>query len=135
MNYRVSRLTDLVYESAVIPENFRGLLSGEERIFNEGYNELLAEYCDGVGVAFLEYSGGVRGGDGSALPSFVEIQVEEERGGWLIMGLRWGWRGGVDIGLGGRLWRGWLGGGRLSRGMWRFRGERWCVGRYKVGFV
>ncbi|GMH94455.1 hypothetical protein TrVE_jg4922 [Triparma verrucosa] len=94
MNYRINRITDLVYESSVIPENFRSLLSGEERTFNECYNDLISEYSDSIGVSFLEYSGGIRGGDGSTLPHFVEIQVEQERGGVVDNGVEVGLEGG-----------------------------------------
>ncbi|GMH58596.1 hypothetical protein TrLO_g10908 [Triparma laevis f. longispina] len=98
MNARVEKITDLVYQSSVIPVGLRGLLSGEERSFNEDYNDLLCAYEDSIGVSFLEYSGGIHGGDGSTLPYMVEVQVNEDRGSVVDNGVE------VGMGEGSRHW-------------------------------
>ncbi|GMH81623.1 hypothetical protein TL16_g08992 [Triparma laevis f. inornata] len=72
--------------------------SGEERSFNEDYNDLLCAYEDSIGVSFLEYSGGIHGGDGSTLPYMVEVQVNEDRGSVVDNGVE------VGMGEGSRHW-------------------------------
>lgn len=84
-NHRLGKITNLRWETAVIPPNLKGNLSDEEIAFFEDYDNLLTSYCMDAEIDLMAFSGGIVGGDGAPSRNMIEVRVSKAGGAGEIM--------------------------------------------------